>query len=189
MTNDQQKWDKIYRNKAETKPIPATVLSQYAHLLPSEGTALDLACGIGGNAFFLADKGLHVDAWDISPVVIEQVKNNIGSRSIQATVVDINEAPFPTKYYDVITVSRFLNRNIIPHLIGALKKEGLIFYQTFTLEKAQTGGPSNPTFLLKKSELLTLFSSLSPVIYHEEACIGDITMGIRNEALLIAKKA
>ena len=35
-------------------PKPAQVLSDYAYLLPESGTALDLACGRGGNALFLA---------------------------------------------------------------------------------------------------------------------------------------
>lgn len=188
MTSSQLKWDEIYRQKTDIDPIPATMLSEYSHLLPQHGLALDLACGLGGNAFFLAKQGLQVDAWDISPVAIERIKNKTRNLNIQPRSIDICNTPFPSNRYDVIAVSRFLERQIIPQLIDALKVGGLIFYQTFTLDKAQSGGPSNPTFLLQKAELLSLFSRLSPVIYHEEASIGDISKGIRNEAILIAQK-
>ena len=57
-----------------------------------------------------------------------------------------------------------------------------------TLEKTQSIGPNNPAFLLKKGQLLSLFSSLAPIIYHEEGRLGDTSKGIRNEAILIAQK-
>jgi len=46
-------------------------LTQNQHLLPSQGTALDLACGQGGNSQLLAKAGLDVLAWDSSAVAIE----------------------------------------------------------------------------------------------------------------------
>jgi tellurite methyltransferase len=188
MSNARLKWDSIYKKKANVVPEPVFALSHYAHLLPPKGKALDLACGQGGNSFFLAKKGLHVDAWDVSSVVIQQISDNADTLNIAPLAIDINEAVWPTNHYDVIAVSKFLNRDIIPQLIRALKENGLVFYQTFTTDKAQTIGPTNPEFLLNKSELLSLFSSLSPVIYHEEAHIGNVNEGIRNEAILIAQK-
>ncbi len=190
MSDSQQKWDAIYSQRGNTIPAPASMLSTYARLLPTQGLALDLACGLGGNSFFLATHGLQVDAWDISAVAINQIKNNCTDLNhISPAVVDLSMATFPTHRYDVITVSRFLNRDIAPQLISALKPSGLLFYQTFTRQKTTADGPNNPEFLLEKSELLSLFSTLTPVIYHEEACIGDIKLGFRNEAILIAQKA
>lgn len=189
MSNLQQKWDAIYRQRKKDTPSPALMLSAYAHLLPTKGSALDLACGLGGNSFFLAKKGLDVDAWDISTVAIEHINSTARLSHIKASVVDLSQATFPANKYDVIAVSRFLDRELIPQLLTALKPSGLLFYQTFTLEKTANEGPSNPNFLLKKTELLSLFSELSPIIYHEEACIGDIKQGIRNEAILIAQKS
>ncbi|HIF18361.1 MAG TPA: methyltransferase domain-containing protein [Cycloclasticus sp.] len=189
MSDIQLKWDAIYHKRGGTTPQPATMLSAYTHLLPTQGLALDLACGLGGNSFFLTMHGLKVDAWDISTVAIEHINNNCADvTGIQASVVDISHASFPTNHYDVIVVSRFLDRQIIPQLIDTLKIGGLIFYQTFTLEKAHGIGPKNPVFLLKRGELLSLFPSLSAVIYHEEACIGNLNKGTRNEAILIAQK-
>jgi len=188
MNDLKQKWDDIYRQREDLIPDPADMLLQYAHLLPAKGKALDLACGLGGNAFFMAEHGLHVDAWDISAVAVDRINNHPQTNQIHASVVDINSTSLPTEHYDVIAVSRFLNRDIAPQLAAALKPNGLLFYQTFTLKKAHEGGPKNPLFLLKKGELLSLFPSLSPVIYHEESAIGDLKKGIRNEAILVAQK-
>jgi len=188
MADLKQKWDAIYRHREDLIPNPVEMLAQYAHLLPSQGQALDLACGLGGNAFFMAKHGLSVDAWDISDVAVERINNRTQANPVHASAVDVDNAAFPVEKYDVITVSRFLNRDIAPQLIAALKPNGLLFYQTFTLEKAIAGGVSNPKFLLKRAELLSLFASLSPIIYHEEGAIGDLKKGIRNEAILIAQK-
>jgi len=189
MSDLQKKWDDIYRKQTITKPQPAIVLSRYEHLLPKQGKALDLACGVGGNAFFLEEKGLGVNAWDISPIAIKHINNNkTNSSTLNALVINLDSARFPTAHYDVISVSRFLNRQLTNKIIEAIKPGGLLFYQTFTREKALPGGPSNPKFLLKKGELLSLFSPLTPIIYHEEGKIGDVDKGIRNEAILIAQK-
>ena len=70
---DRKRWDKKYRNN---HPIPtkiANVVEKYYKF--ANGTkALDIACGTGRNAKFLAKHGFHVDALDISPVGLEALK-------------------------------------------------------------------------------------------------------------------
>jgi len=189
MTDLQHKWNNIYQQQDVSNAQASIVLSRYSHLLPKQGKALDLACGLGGNAFLLAKHGLDVDAWDISSHVIEEINKHIPKgTSINAEAMDISQATLKKNHYDVITVSRFLDRQLIPQLISALKPKGLIFYQTFTLDKAFPSGPTNPKFLLEKGELLSLFSSLKPIAYHEESNLGDINKGVRNEALLVAQR-
>jgi tellurite methyltransferase len=63
-----------------------------------------------------------------------------------------------------------------------------LFYQTFTRNKLDQHGPSNPDYLLGDNELLSLFSSLSLVFYQEYARIGDWRYGNRNEACFIGQK-
>ena len=55
------------------KPGACAALREYAFLLPETGTALDLACGRGGNALLLARRGLQAHAWDISEEAIEHL--------------------------------------------------------------------------------------------------------------------
>ena len=76
MQSVQEKWDNIYQQK-EGGPRVAEVLQHNHYLLPEKGVALDLACGLGGNAMMMAEKGLNVMAWDISPVAITHLDKRL----------------------------------------------------------------------------------------------------------------
>ncbi|MBI5747375.1 MAG: methyltransferase domain-containing protein [Nitrospirae bacterium] len=54
---------------------PSRLLAQLLTLLP-KGRALDIACGEGRNAIFLAKSGYEVDAVDISSVALERVESH-----------------------------------------------------------------------------------------------------------------
>jgi hypothetical protein len=90
--------------------------------------------------------------------------------------------------FDVIVISRFLDRALCNAIMAGLKTGGLLFYQTFTRNKLDQAGPSNPDFLLANNELLRLFAPLMLVYYQEYARIGDLHCGDRNEAYFIGQK-
>ncbi|NOZ52144.1 MAG: methyltransferase domain-containing protein [Gammaproteobacteria bacterium] len=185
------KWNKRYLCNTDSSPAfePALVLLEYAHLLPGSGRALEVACGLGGNTLFLARRMFEVDAWDISDVAIGRLIQRAGQEklAITAETRDVLRHPPAPKCYDVIVVSRFLERAMIPNLIQALRPKGLIFYQTFIKDKDPCVGPKNPAYLLGENELLTLFSRLKVVLYREEGQLGDCHQGLRNEAMLVAQ--
>lgn len=187
-TSTGEKWDRHYHDAGEA--IAAAVLRDNRHLLPKTGEALDLACGRGGNALLLAKHGLHTQAWDISPRVIEQLTAQaaLAALPLTACVRDVERQPPAAAQFDVIVVSRFLNRALCAALVSALHPGGLLFYQTFTATKVRPGGPSNPDYLLADNELLRLFADLQLRVYREESAAGDIQQGLRNEALLVAQK-
>lgn len=184
----RDKWNQRYTGADLAAQRPAQVLTEHSHLLPAQGLALDLACGLGANALLLARCGLTVDAWDISDVAIEKL-HMLARRHhlpIAGKPCDVLNEPLPPHHYDVIVVSRFLERDLCPAIIAALRPNGLLFYQTWTLEKVNPSGPGNPHYLLEPNELLQLFAPLRIVVYREEGTIGDVQRGVRNEALLIA---
>ncbi|MDT4289367.1 class I SAM-dependent methyltransferase [Methylomonas sp. MO1] len=189
MTDLQDKWDTIYRN-ACSPPLPAEVLSQHQYLLPKQGKALDLACGLGGNAVLLAESGLAVDAWDISLVALQILQQQATEKglSIATQQCHISAETLAQQAYDVIVICRFLDRTLCNAIMAALKPGGLLFYQTFTRNKLDQQGPSNPEYLLANNELLRLFSPLSVVFYQEYAKLGDVRFGNRNEACFIGQK-
>ncbi|AEG02918.1 class I SAM-dependent methyltransferase [Methylomonas methanica] len=189
MIDPQDKWDSIYADCNQT-PNVSEVLSTHNHLLPEQGKALDLACGLGGNALLLAEHGLSVDAWDISAVALSRLQIQAEQRQLQIALrqVFVNPGKLPRNYYDVIVISRFLDRSLCNAIMAALKTEGLLFYQTFTRNKLDRQGPGNPAYLLDCNELLHLFSPLNLVFYQEYARIGDLRRGNRNEACFIGQK-
>ena len=189
MSQGVDKWDARYADTAETPP--ARVLLENAHLLPRGGVALDLACGLGANALLLASRGFEAFAWDSSGVAIDKLRTLARARglTLQAEVRDVVRHPPEPGRFDVIVVSHFLNRNLAPHLIAALRAEGLLFYQTFTRSRVGEGGPHNPDYLLADGELLVMFSPLQPMVYRDEGPVGTIDQGFRGQALLVARKA
>lgn len=188
-TDDRTKWNSRYTVTADIPP-PAQVLTENSHLLPQKGSALDLASGMGSNAIFLAKHGLTTSAWDISDVAVEKLNSISESLSliINSEVRDVLENPPSKNSFDVIVVSRFLDRSIVGSLIEALKPGGFIFYQTFIIDKQPDTGPNNPDYLLKTNELLKLFQTLTVRVYREEGLAGNMTEGFRNEAMLVAQK-
>lgn len=185
-SGEREKWDRIYQEQPDSGlPEPAAVLAENAHLLPDSGVALDVACGRGGNALFLARRGLVTMAWDLSPAAIHRLAASADGLPLNAAVRDVIAAPPPPDSADVIVVSRFLNRGLAPALSAALRPGGLLFYQTFARDRVSGRGPSNPEFRLAANELLQLFGTLRVVFYREEGKIGDLAAGFRDEAQFI----
>lgn len=164
-------WDQRYRESSSV-PEACYCLTRFSHLLPdvsadlsqaypAEGrAALDVACGLGGNALFLSEQGFETHAWDVSGVALSKLQQSAEKceLTIHTEVRDIQALPPQTATFDVIVVSRFLDRTIIAALIDALRHNGVLFYQTFTVHARS--GPKNPDYLLKDNELLELFASL-----------------------------
>lgn len=186
----KDKWDKHYTSCANDLATPAEVLFHNQHLLPAQGTALDLACGRGANAICLAENGLTVTAWDISSSALEYLSHHAKEKglTVNTKTRDISKHPPETNSFDVIVVSRFLDRNIILDIRNAIKLDGLIFYQTFIKDKINATGPGNPDYLLDKNELLFFFKDWKIIVYREEGQIGNIDKGFRNQAMILTQK-
>ncbi len=190
MSSISDKWNNIYFQQGCEDITPSTVLIENSHLLPNTGKALDLACGMGANAILLAKQKLQVHAWDVSSTALEKLdnysqKNNL---NISTGVRDVEKTPPKKESFDVVTVSQFLHRPTFPILCNSLHVGGLLFYQTFTLEKAHQIGTTNPDYLLAKNELLTLCDGMEVLVYREEGVSGDIQQGWRNQAMIVAKR-
>jgi SAM-dependent methyltransferase len=191
MSDSQQKWDQRYRAEVAVYPEPALVITQNQHLLPEQGLALDLACGLGANALLMASRGLQTQAWDISSEALAKLNAEAQQRQLEVITEqrDVSVNPPDKSSFDVVVVSQFLDRKLCPKLINALKPGGLIFYQTFCRDKVDSAGQQNPDFLLVDNELLNLFSGLKLRVYREESTLGDSSVGWRNMAMLVGQKS
>ena len=189
MTKDR--WNRIYQKKSGPG-APCFGLSNFDYLLPREGLALDLACGLGANSLFLASRGLNVEAWDSSPVALKRLYGSAEkeglAHSVCCRLVDIEQHPPKPDSYNVIVTSYFLYRPICEAIEKALKSNGILVYQTFHRNRLSDTGPTNPDFQLEENELLALFPNLQVRIYIENYQAGDMAVGDRDTALLIAQK-
>jgi len=151
---------------------PASWLVQHAGLLPREGRALDVACGRGRHAIWLAEHGLTTLAVDRDADAIREVNDAARERALplRAEVRDLESGVNPFRddtAFDVIVVVHYLHRPLFPALLDVLAPGGLLVYETFTRAQAARGKPTNPDFLLKPGELLDLVRPLDVLASRE----------------------
>ena len=149
---------------ADTHTAAARWLVEHRHLLPPSGTALDVACGRGRNAIWLATQGLTVLAVDRDADAVNALNADAARLGVPvtATVLDL-EAGTPvlgSEAFDVIVGVSYLYRPLFPPLIDALRPGGVLVYETFTRDQALRGKPTNPAFLLSPGELQHLVAPL-----------------------------
>ncbi|MRJ02230.1 MAG: class I SAM-dependent methyltransferase [Epsilonproteobacteria bacterium] len=151
-----EKWNSRYRGRREPPPV-SPLLKEFFHLAPGP-KALDLACGMGQNAIFLEEQGFSVDAIDIAEEGLRHLEGREGIRSICA---DLTSYQLPRESYDLIFCANFLERSLIPQIIGGLRPGGVVIYETFTYRREKF----NPDYLLQRNELLHLFLELEIIFY------------------------
>lgn len=171
-TADRERWDAKYAGQeTPTALVPLTWLVTHASHLPP-GRALDLACGCGHAAIWLAQRGWNVTAIDVSPVGLrfaDQLATQFGV-SVDWQAADLDEVSLGEVEYDLITVFRFLDRSTLPsRIMAALRPGGRLLYETFLAGESSstTQHVRHPAFLLQPGELPKLFDELQVMAYEE----------------------
>ena len=127
------RWNERFARREETRDFtPAAPLAAAIAGVPP-GTALDIACGAGRHAIFLAERGWRVIAVDGSRVGIETMLAEAGTREcrggIEAHVVDLESEPaaFPIEpdRYDLIADFYFLHRPMFAAIRSGVRPGGL----------------------------------------------------------------
>jgi SAM-dependent methyltransferase len=162
---DRRRWDERYVVKGPPPMdaiAPPGVLADYAHVFPTAGRALDLACGQGLGAVWLALRGLEVLGLDISPVAVNQardlaLRNGVGGRC-RFEVADLDVGLPPGPPVDVILCHRFRDRDLDPAIIARLAPGGLLAV-TVLSEVGAAPGP----FRAVAGELPAAFAELEPI--------------------------
>ncbi len=186
---EAQRWDDRYRDERDfwLEQIPRQLLVSFAHLLPSEGRALDAACGVAINATYLAQHGLDAFALDISEYALRLAKQRARSLgiSLAAAVMDLSNPWLPAAYFNVIVNFHFLERATIPVYRNALTPGGLIFFETFTKRRDQH---DTPIYYLDQGELKYWFQDFEVIHYTEKDLDPSEHHVDRGIAQLVARK-
>ena len=139
---------------------------------------LDFASGNGRNCIPLSKKNIIVTAIDKDQEKLNKYNGLNNINTICFDLETLEEWPLVKEYYDVIIVVKYLYRPKINKLINLLKKDGFLFYETFSSGNEKYGSPKNPNFLLKDKELLDIFShELLPLSFYDGKIKGkDISI-------------
>ena len=146
---------------------PSPWFVKYAPLINKKGRVLDLACGNGRHAIWLAKQGYQVDVIDRD---VDVVSNMVGMDNIKVSIIDIETGDWPQsdQRYDGLIVSRYLYRPLLHTFATMLNPRGVLIYETFMMGNECYGKPSNPDFLLLPNELLEIYSPLLNIISFEQ---------------------
>ncbi|TAL11584.1 MAG: dihydroneopterin aldolase [Nitrospirae bacterium] len=142
--------------------------------LYAPGRALDLACGRGRHARYLAREGFQVEAWDRDAEALKELRataDSSGLSTITTSLVDLEQTPeIPPASFDLITVFYYLQRDLMPQIARALKPGGILVYETFLIDNHERfNHPRRREFCLNHNELLSLFGDLHVLAYREGA--------------------
>lgn len=147
---------------------PSPWVVRHAQSIPARGKVLDLACGSGRHARFLAGLGYPVLAVDRDAEALAGLSTIEG---ITTRLLDLEgeEWPLAGQVFDGIVVTNYLWRPRLPDVLALLAPGGVLIYETFMVGNAAYGKPSNPAFLLLAGELrqLAAAAGLREVDYAE----------------------
>lgn len=138
---------------------PSPWVRRFAPLIAA-GEVLDLACGGGRHARFLAAMEHEVLAVDRDSAALTRAAGP-GIKTVQCDLE--SEAaeksagwPFQRARFQGIVVTNYLHRPLFAALLDSLAPGGVLIYETFAIGNERFGKPSNPDFLLQRGELLNM---------------------------------
>ena len=187
---DRARWDERYRvgDWADVDD-PSGILELAEPWLKPPGLVLDVACGAGRNALFLAQRGFSVVAVDISWEGLQRLAHRTRAQRLPVYPVhaDLERFVLPDSSFDVIINTRFLLRSLFPAFRSVLKPGGLLVFETFNVDEIEVlGGDIRRAFALEHGELKAAFAGLEFLLYAEG--VFEEPEGERGLSRLIARK-
>ena len=139
-------------------------------LARADASALDIAMGRGRHALPLARAGFRTFGVDAAVDVTRDTARAArdAGTPILAWCADLTSYPLPVARFDLVLVTRYLQRDLFPAIRRAVKPGGIVLYETFTVRQRTLGtGPTSPEHLLREGELRGCFEDFE-IVFDEE---------------------
>ncbi len=160
---DRHLWDQRYaeRDLAQVGPVSApSVLATCESLLPSAGFALEIACGQGQAALWLAARGMRVHAVDISTVAIGQARAVLAksgyAERVRFEVFDLDQGLPAGPPCALLLCCNFRDARLYPAMLRRLARGGILAIATLS----DVGAARPGSFRARAGELRRAFAAL-----------------------------
>jgi len=122
--------------------------------------------GRGRHLPVLASAGCSLFGVDINLDAVRTARER--GVPVRGWVADLTSFPLPEQRFEVVVVTRYLQRDLFPALERSLTDRGFLLYETFLSEQRRHGrGPTSPEHLLQSNELRERLGGLEVVFYEE----------------------
>jgi len=176
--SDREKWNQRYREGAyATRKHPSALLVEWLprlELVEKPHRAIDLACGIGRNALYLAHHGWEVHAVDISEVALQKlVAVAADGLEIRCTRMDLEAGqPWPAELktagpFDLAIMIRYTNLPLITQAKELLKPGGYLIVEAHRITDEDVAGPHGARFRVAPGALRAAAAGYEMIDYRE----------------------
>src|SRR3954447_12504973 len=135
----KRKWNSKYSNRINhvEEPVPNVRLKNLSAYLKG-GSAFDLACGLGGNSLFLAQLNYQVQAFDISDVAVDFLKDQAEKKHLPicthlCDLTEWNNLHLKKDSFDLVVITYYLDRLLFPFVKSIIRDNGYFFMETYYL--------------------------------------------------------
>ncbi len=129
---DRQHWDRRYEQAGLAPPeaVQPPLFSDLVDYFPTAGTALEIACGRGRMAVWLASRGLHVWGVDVSPVAVTLARDHAKQCHVadrcRFDVHDLDDGLPKGDHVDLVVCYMFRDPDIDTAIMERLKPGGTL---------------------------------------------------------------
>ena len=188
---ERKRWNRRYTERGPRDVEPSPHLLTYGDILPRTGRALDVGGGDGGNAIWLAQRGLRVTIVDISEagLALAVAHARRAGVDVETVVSDLDVAPLPVGPWAVIIDFYFLARSLIPRMAAELAPGGVLLWVHPTRSNLLRHSRPGARFLLEDGEAGQLIGDLACAdLQIFEIREGWQTNG-RHESIVVLKRS
>ena len=135
-----------------------------------ERRALDVAMGRGRHALPLARAGFRTFGVDVKLEAVRDAVAHARGEGLRVLgwCADLAQHPLPRGRFELVIVSRYLQRDLFPDLLAAVAPGGVLLYETFTTHQRALGRPpASADHLLEPGELRQRFDGFDVLSYEE----------------------
>jgi 2-polyprenyl-3-methyl-5-hydroxy-6-metoxy-1,4-benzoquinol methylase len=192
---DRHAWNERYRTpRLVWTAEPNRFLRELGHEL-APGRALDLACGEGRNALWLAEQGWTVTGVDFAGVGLEKAHRHAAERQVEVDWIeaDLRAWQPPAAAFDLV-VLLYLHLPasemdpVLRAAAAAVAPGGTLFlvgHDRVNIEEG-TGGPQNPAVLYSPEEVVASLDGLT--VERAERVTREVEAGTAIDALVRARR-